>query len=108
MRFVYFLLCATLFSAGDYLCSIGGTTSRIVTTFAGALVGALGYGVFAYLSRETPLSALGGYINGAVVIITCVFFGHVIQGNSVSTAEWIWIAVIFLGICGLAYARSAV
>lgn len=118
MQLVLFCSCAFLFSLGDYLCSIDSFQfgnsqfsnfqfSRTLPMLAGALVGACGYFVFAYLSRATPLAALAGYINGAVVIITCVFFGAYLSGNRLSTAEWFWIAVIFCGIAGLAYSRTS-
>ena len=108
MQLIYFFICALLFSIGDYLCSLNSNVyNRTTTTALGALVGVTGYLVFAILSRNTPLYALAGYINGAVVVISCVVFGYLVQGNSIRPQEWFWLSVILLGIIGLAYARTA-
>ncbi len=107
MQWFYFFLCALLFSLGDYLCALEHPSwSKLSTTVVGALVGVTGYVLFAILSRTTPLYALAGFINGAVVIITCVGFGYFVQGSSIRYSEWLWLSVIFSGIVGLAYARS--
>ncbi len=107
MRWVLFFVCAFFFSLGDYLCSMESLRhGRFWFTAFGALVGGCGYVVFSELSKTTPLAAMGGYINGAVVIITCLFFGYLLQGNRLSNSEWFWIAVIFIGICGLGYSQS--
>ncbi len=108
MELLWFAVCAFLFSAGDYYSSLAGVDeNKPWMPLVGAFIGAFAYIVFGHLSKTTPLAALGGYINGAVVCITCVYFGWFIQGNKVSTPEWLWLGVILAGIAGLAYARSS-
>ncbi|MFN8392483.1 MAG: hypothetical protein U0136_19475 [Bdellovibrionota bacterium] len=108
MQIFYLLLCALFFSLGDYLSSLAGQPGyRGALAIVGAVVGGIGYFVFAYLSRTTSLAALSGYVNGAVVLMSSVIFGYFIQRNRVSMMEWFWLAVILLGILGLGYTRSA-
>jgi drug/metabolite transporter (DMT)-like permease len=107
MTWIYFVVCALLFSLGDFVCSLQGPSgSKLLPAVFGASIGALGYLVFAGLSRNTPLAALAAYINGGVVLLSCIVFGYFIQGNRISSGEWFWIAVIFCGIVGLASSRS--
>ncbi len=105
MKWFCIFLAALLFATGDFFANRGGERNDYKTVLLGAFIGGFGYLVFAYVSKAVGLASLTGYANGIVVALG-VAAGVLIKKESVSTAELFFLAVILLGIVGLATVQS--
>lgn len=105
MKLVWIFLAALLFATGDFFANRGGERDDYKTVLLGALIGGFGYFVFAYVSKAVGLASLTGYANGIVVVLG-VIAGVYLKKESVSTAELFFLAMIVVGIVGLATVQS--
>jgi multidrug transporter EmrE-like cation transporter len=105
MKWFWVFLAALLFATGDFFANRGGERSDYKTVLFGAFVGGFGYFALAYVSKAMGLASLAGYANGIVVALG-VAAGVFIKKESISAAELFFLAVILMGIVGLATVQS--